>query len=99
MSSRGVNITPQRHPRVATASGRAPSTTLEQQLDPSSQQTPTESWHCQLASRLLTHRRAEVELLQACEEMILMKAFEASENFLMSTGLGTLPVKGGVSAV
>lgn len=38
----------------------------------------------------LTHRSAEVELLQACEDMILMKAFEASENFFMSTGLGTL---------
>lgn len=49
------------------------------------------------ASWVLTHRRAEVELLQACEEMILVKAFEASENFFMSTGLGTLPAKRDVS--
>lgn len=38
----------------------------------------------------LTHRSAEVEPLQACEDMIFMKAFDASENFFMSTGLGTL---------
>lgn len=43
------------------------------------------------AAWLLTHRRAEVELLQACEDMIPMKVFEASENFFISTGLGTLP--------
>lgn len=38
----------------------------------------------------LTHRRAEVEPLLACADMMSMKALEVSENFFMSTGLGTL---------
>lgn len=41
-------------------------------------------------NQLLTHRRAEVEPLLAWADRILMKALEVSENFLMSTGLGTL---------
>lgn len=38
-----------------------------------------------------------MELLQACDDMILMKAFEASENFFISTGLGTLTGEGDTS--
>lgn len=38
----------------------------------------------------LTQRRAEVEPLLACADMTSMKALEVSENFLVSTGLGTL---------
>lgn len=38
----------------------------------------------------LTHRRAEVEPLLVWAAMMSMKALEVSENFLMSTGLGTL---------
>lgn len=41
-------------------------------------------------NQLLTHRRAEVEPLLAWADRMLMKALEVSENFLMSTGLGTL---------
>lgn len=41
-------------------------------------------------TQTLTHRRAEVEPLLAWADMISMKALEVSENFLMSTGLGTL---------
>lgn len=38
----------------------------------------------------LTHRRAEEEPLLAWADMTSMKALEVSENFLMSTALGTL---------
>lgn len=46
-------------------------------------------------SQLLTHRRAEVEPLLAWADRMLMKALEVSENFLMSTGLGTLQERTG----
>lgn len=98
-SSRGVSITPQRHLLIVMASGRAPSTTLQQQPRPRLSADPRAELAQLAASWLLTHRRAEVELLQACEDTIPMKAFEASENFFMSTGLGTLPGEGGASAV
>lgn len=35
-----------------------------------------------------------MEPLQACEDTMPMKALEVSENFLMSTGLGTLQGEG-----
>lgn len=41
-------------------------------------------------TQTLTHRRAEVEPLLVWADMMSMKALEVSENFLMSTGLGTL---------
>lgn len=98
-SSRGISIALQRPPIIATASGRAPSTTLQQQPRPQLSADPRVELARLAASWLLTHRRAEVELLQACEDTIPMKAFDVSENFFMSTGLGTLPGEGGMSAV
>lgn len=41
-------------------------------------------------TQTLTHRRAEVEPLLVWADMMSMKALDVSENFLMSTGLGTL---------
>lgn len=55
---------------------------------------PTQPHRAAAASPILTHRRAEVEPLQACEDTMPMKALEVSENFLMSTGLGTLQGEG-----
>lgn len=98
-SSRGISITPQRLPLIATTSGQALSTTLQRQPQPQLSADPWTALAWLAASWLLTHRRAEVELLQACEDTIPMKAFEASENFFMSTGLGTLPGERGVSAL
>lgn len=43
-----------------------------------------------VSKQALTHLSAEVEPLLAWADMMFMKALEVSENFLMSTGLGTL---------
>lgn len=41
-------------------------------------------------TQTLTHRTAEVEPLLVCADMMSMNALDVSENFLISTGLGTL---------